>query len=369
MNFAIPRVFVVPVGNSLPVSGTTATLTPNQFGLFLPSYAPATSGNIAAAEYFFAAQGRNNNDLNMRSIKSDKIYATNVKKKYKITSEDTARVQISEISDLVAHCGETISFSIRLLSNNINRSFYNGLTRTYTISTPCCECDGDPCAEITADQYEDLVDEAVTKINADVFVNRYASAYRTGTGTSSALVVSGKAPETLESCDLTVNSYEYDGVLFRMWAYKGAPTTQDQIDFDSCESIGTYTVLQTMTYPRGSSDQVALAEKRAFSYTVPQFKQRFADVNFNGIYHSNVVDGQFYDQYVIYFVNPESPNTFTDTSDMLSMVTIFVPPAQAAALEAILEAGLGTFEDASGADISTTTTSTSSSTTSTTTTV
>lgn len=369
MNFSLPRVFVVPVGNVLPTSGTTATLADNQFGIFLPSYAPATAGNAAAAEYLFLAQGRPDESMNLKTIKSDKIYATKVKKKVKVTGEDTARLQISSLTDITAHCGETISVTIRLNSKYIDRIFSgNGLTRTYTLSTPCCDCDGDPCEEIAAADLQALVDEAVLKINQDPIVSKYASAFRTGTGATSGLSVSGRAiTEDGQSCDITVNGYEYDAVFFRMWMYKGADTMMDYVDFfNTCEQVATYTVVQTATYPRNTAAQVRLVEQREASYTKPAFKERFADPNFNALYHTNVVDGTIYTQYLIQFDNPESPNTWSQAVNQDSTVIIFAPTAQAAGIEAILEAKFGAFSDTqSGPDISTTSTSSTTSTTTT----
>ena len=47
-DFSLTTLFVVPVGNTLPSSGSTQNLTAGQFGLFLNTYAVATTGNISA---------------------------------------------------------------------------------------------------------------------------------------------------------------------------------------------------------------------------------------------------------------------------------------------------------------------------------
>lgn len=81
-DFSLTSLFVVPVGNTLPSTGSTDALTAGQFGIFKNDYTVANAGNIAAAPYFYVAQGRANNYL-QGSKRSDKIYAGGVKKWYK----------------------------------------------------------------------------------------------------------------------------------------------------------------------------------------------------------------------------------------------------------------------------------------------
>ena len=119
MDFSLTRVFVVSPGQTTPTTGTTATLTPNQVGVFRPDYTPATAGNAAAAKFLFVAQGRPNTDLNLKSIKSDRLFKGKVEEMYKITAEDTARVRIFSVSDWNMHCGEQVSITIRAFSNYI----------------------------------------------------------------------------------------------------------------------------------------------------------------------------------------------------------------------------------------------------------
>ena len=71
-DFSLTTLFVVPVGNTLPSSGSTQNLTAGQVGIFLNDYSVATAGNIAAAPYFYVAQGRVNTYL-QGSKRSDKI--------------------------------------------------------------------------------------------------------------------------------------------------------------------------------------------------------------------------------------------------------------------------------------------------------
>lgn len=369
MDFSLTRVFVLTPGQTLPTTGTTANLTPNQFGVYRPDYTPATAGNAAAAKFLFVAQGRPNTDLNLKSIKSDMIYKDKILEMYKIVAEDTARVRIINVSDWDMHCGEEVSITIRAFSNYINTTFANGLTRTITVNTPCCDCDADPCASLTADQIQAVVDEFVTKINTNSLLSRFVSASRTGTGTASVLVISGKALDKYANpCDINAFPYEYDAVNFRVFPYKNPPTTQDLLVDDPCDVFATATIVQDITYQRGSSDQVVWQEKEFYPYKIPGFKERYSIPGYNPLYVSNVVAGTFYDEYVIKFKTTD-PHTWADYVLEDATVRIFIPTGQGATIETIIETGLAqTFSDVSGANISTTTTSTSTTTTSTTTT-
>ena len=373
MDFSIQTVFILPSDNTLPTTGTTANLTPGQFGVYLPNYVPATGGTIANAKWIQLFQGRLEQFPDQRTKRSDKIKKSHVFEWYKVEAEDTARVQITDISDIVAHCGETITVSLRLFSYYVNASYFNGLTRSFTLSTPCCACDADPCATLTADEIQALVDEWVTQINGDQTIGKFISASRVGAGATSILRLTGIPLDKYGNpCDVRNYPYNFDKLKFDTWIYKGAPTTQDApfyVNYDNCDLSGTVEVTQTSTYPRGSSEQVRQVEINTWSYqaTMPG-KELFSNSNFNGAYTSYVEDGTFYDLYVIKCYNPEGTQTWSDFETQDFTVQIFVPVGDSADLETLLEAYLGTVEDESGVDISTTTSTSSSSTTSTTTT-
>ena len=72
-DFSLTTLFVVPVGQTaLPSSGSTQDLTAGQVGFFKNDYSVATAANIAAAPYFYVAQGRQTTYL-QGSKRSDKI--------------------------------------------------------------------------------------------------------------------------------------------------------------------------------------------------------------------------------------------------------------------------------------------------------
>lgn len=359
-DYSLIRVFTAPVGNTIPTSGTTATLTANQLGIFLPSAAPATAANIGAADYFFFAQGRPNADLNLRSIKSDKIYLNKVIEKYKITSEDTTRNKIIALTDFTASCDESVSVTIRAFSSYINTSFYNGMTRSFTHQTPCCECGESPCAELSAQDIQDMVDDFADKINADTLFSPYVNAARVGSGATSQLWIQGELlPAEVDAANDPMNfPYEYDTVNFQVFAARAPFTTQDLVIDDRCDVFATVTTLQDISFPRGTYDQVRKVELEYAPYTVPAFKTKYKDNNYNGLLHINAVPGTLYTEYVIKCQNPESLNNWGVFIQQDFTVRLFIPAASAAAFETIMVAKLGAFPDKSGPNISTTTSTT-----------
>lgn len=371
MDFSLTTVYVVPPSNTLATTGTTANLAAGQFSVFRPDYTPATNGNIAATKYIMFAQGRIEQFPGLGTKKSDKIYANKVTSWYKVVAEETASVQITDFTDFTLHCDESVSLSLRMLSGYIDISYFNGLTRTFTVKTPCCDCDGDPCAVLSADDTQDVVDEFVAKINAEPTVSRFVVAERLGTGLDSSIRVTGLPLDVYGNpCDLIAFPYEYDRTYFWGWVYKDTATTQDlQLFEDPCDPVATATVLQRATYPKGSSDQVAQMEKDYWSYQVPAFKDFNKDVAFNQFYESYVTPGTFYDQYVLEFETPDK-YTWASYVPQDERVVIFVPTGEAGTLETMLVTKFGQIENKSAPNITTTTTtSTTSSTTSTTTTV
>ena len=95
-DFSLTTLFVVPVGQTaLPSSGSTQDLTAGQVGIFKNDYSVATAANIAAAPYFYIAQGRENTYL-QGSKRSDKITKSDVTEWYKVTGSGTPANQITE---------------------------------------------------------------------------------------------------------------------------------------------------------------------------------------------------------------------------------------------------------------------------------
>ena len=72
-DFSLTTLFVVPTSQTaLPVAGSTQDLGAGVFGFFRNDYTLATAANVAAAPYFYIAQGRANTYL-QGSKRSDRI--------------------------------------------------------------------------------------------------------------------------------------------------------------------------------------------------------------------------------------------------------------------------------------------------------
>ena len=154
-DFSLTTLFVVPVGNTLPSSGSTQNLTAGQVGIFLNDYSVATAGNIAAAPYFYVAQGRVNTYL-QGSKRSDKISGcpggssckSNVTEWYKSLGCATAVNQVTDVVDFTVKPGEVVTLTLRGFSSYLNTLYFNGFTRSVTVNAPCLACGADPCTDV-----------------------------------------------------------------------------------------------------------------------------------------------------------------------------------------------------------------------------
>lgn len=372
MDFSLRTLFVVPAGNTIPTTGSTEDLTAGQVGFYDEDYAP-TDGT-GSPEYIYVAQGRTNKYLEP-SKRSDKIVASKVKVWYKVSGSATSAVQITDITDISAVCGEDVTFTFRLHSSYIDTTSFNGLTRSVTIKGACCECDGDPCAAADA---EAIVDAFLAKVAQEDNLNYDPSALKLstyleftkiGSGSTVTLRVAGK-PLTVyaQPCDLAANPYEYDRMWFRAFVTKGPETQSDFIVNDSCDDAATVTVIQRSSYPRGVPAEIRQLEKDYYSYQSVH-KHLFSNPGYNQIFESFVSDGEVYDFYYIQFNQKESDLDYNPGVHMDEGVMIAAPQgAEAEAVEDVLEAYLGVAKDKSGETITTTSSTTSSSTSTTSTT-
>lgn len=375
MEFSLTTLFVLPVGNTLPVSGGTQNLTDGQFGVFKDEARTiATNGNISTAAFIQFFQGQDTS-LSIGSKPSDKIKASKVKKWYKVTGNATAANEIWQVSDWTAKCGETITLTLVAHSSYLDTISFNGLTRSVTIKTPCCECGEDPCTEVDAEALVDLIIANIAlqtiQIGPNVLnISTFFTFTKIGTGADTILQIESK-PLTRygQPCDLGVDSQEFDRIWFRTFVYKGPANTQDFIVSDACESAATALVTQRSSFPRLTSDEVKWMEYDYYSYQSP-VKHLFRFSGYNQFFESFVEDGIVYDQYTIQFDEYAQNDAFVPNLKEDEKVIIMIPQGETATIETMLTTYLGAPVDVSGADISTTTstsTSSSSSTTSTTT--
>lgn len=379
-DFSLTTVFVAPVAQTaLPSSGSTQNLTAGQLGLFRNDYSVATAGNIAAAPYFYIAQGRTNTYL-LGSKRSDKIKGcpsgsgckSNVTEWYKVAGCGTPVNQITDITGFNVQCGDVVTLTLRGFSSYLNTLYFNGLTRSVTVQAPCCECGADPCTTVDEsaliDLFIDKLEQTAPGINTDnIGLTKFFTFENVG---GTILRITGKALTAYgQPCDVAAFPHEYDKLFFRAFVYSGPATTADFIVSDSCNIVATATTVQNSTYATGTSDEIKQLEKNNYSYQAGYLKHLYRQMGWNQNFESYVSDGTVYDTFYIKFRDYDAPtsNTWGDYIDEDNMVIIAVPKDSAfeTALETALEAALGSV--AADNTCATTTTTTSSTTTTTTT--
>lgn len=363
-DFSLTTLFVVPVGNTLPSTGSTQNLTAGQFGLFLNTYAVATTGNIGNAPYFYAAQGRTNTYL-QGSKRSDKISSANVTEWYKVVGNPVAANQVTDVSDFTVKPGEIVTLTLRGFSSYINTLYFNGFTRSVTVNAPCLACGGDPCTDVDVPALiDDLIYHLELKApgnNPDnISFSTFYQFQRIGNDQDAILRISGK-PLTVygQPCDIAAFPWEYDRMWFRTFIFSGPATTADFIVADPCNNVAYVEVIQRSTYPSGTSAEVQQLEKNFYSYQAGYLKHLYRMNGYNENFESWVTDGTVYDTYYIKFNEyDKSAYQWGDYIHEDSTVIIAAPQALAEDIEDILVAALGLPTDDSGPITSTTSTTT-----------
>ena len=378
-DFSLTTVFVVPVAQTaLPSSGSTQNLTAGQVGLFRNDYSVATSANIAAAPYFYVAQGRTNNYL-QGSKRSDKIKGcpsgtgckSNVTEWYKVTGCPTPVNQITDINAWNVKCGDIVTLTIRAHSNYINTLYFNGLTRSVTVQAPCCDCGGDPCetTDVSA-----LINAFIVKLNAtapginpdNIGLSKFFAFENVG---GTILRITGKAlTEYGQPCDVAAFPFEYDRLYFKTFVYSGPATTADFIVSDSCNIVAESNIVQTSNYATGTGEEIAQLEKNFYSYQAGYLKHLYRIGGYNQNFESFADTSQVYTTYYIKFNDYNAPTqTWGDyiPEDNMVIIAAIAGGAFATALETALVAGLGAVT-ADNACVTTTTTAAPTTTTTTT---
>lgn len=373
MDFSLRTLFVVPVGNTLPTTGSTENLITGQFGIFKDDARTAcTAGNISTANWLTFGQGRPNAYLGTKI--SDKVKSTKVKKWYKVTGNATAANEIWELSNFTAQCDQDITLTLRGHSQFLDTISFNGFTRSVTITTPCCDCGESPCAAVANETIIDLFlqkiaqEAAVQNAPDSLTISTFFSFTKIGTGSSAILQIQSK-PLTAYSkfCNIALNPYEYDRIYFRVWVYNNPDTSVDFLVYDRCEQAATATLTQRSSFPRGTSDQVYQDQIDYYSYQAA-YKHLFTQSMYNQQFEDYVTDGQLYDMYYLQFDELQQDDSFTANLKQDEMVIFAVPTSLSAGFEAVVDVYLGTPVNESGAAITTTTSSTTTSSTTTTTT-
>ena len=392
-DFSLTTLFVVPVGQTtLPSSGSISTqnLTAGQVGIFNSAYSAVDATSILATPYFYVAQGRTNTYL-QGSKRSDRIAGgavsltgsaqvirpngSNVTEWYKVSGCPTAANQITDVTNFTVQCGETITLTLRAHSSYIDTLYFNGFTRSVTIQAPCCNCDDNPCDDVSANT---IIDELIYQLNLKAPGNNpdnisFSTFFTFENIGGTTLRITGK-PLTQygQPCDIAAFPFEYDRMYFRTFVYAGPATTADFIVADACNFVATPFVRQRASYATGTSAEIAQLEKNFYSYQAGYLKHLYRMNGYNENFESWVSDGVTYDTYYIKFNEyNRSEYQWGDYIMEDSTVIIAAPNATtsgiSAAITTVLEAGLGTVVD-QGIPCITTTTTTSSAPASTTTT-
>ena len=374
-DFSLTTLFVVPVGQSaLPSSGSTQNLTAGQVGIFKNDYTLATNLNIAAAPYFYIAQGRTNTYL-QGSKRSDKIKGcpsgsgcnSNVTEWYKVDGCATPLTQITDIGGWSVKCGDVVTVTLRAHSSYLDTLYFNGFTRSVTVQAPCCDCGGDPCLDVDVPS---LIDEIILAFqqsapgnNPDnINFNDFYQFQRLGNNASAFLRITGK-PLTKygQPCDVAAFPYEYDRMWFRTFVYSGPATTADFIVADACNIIATPVVVQRSSYASGTSAEIAQLEKNFYSYQAGYLKHLYRMGGYNENFESWVSDGTTYTTYYIKFNEyDKSAYQWGDyiKEDSTVILAVQKDSAMETAIEAVLVAGLGAVVAQNGVCVTTTSTST-----------
>ena len=363
-DFSLTTLFVVPVGNTIPSSGSTQNLTAGQVGIYLNTYAAATAGTIAAAPYFYVAQGRTNTYL-QGTKRSDKISSARVTEWYKVTGNPVAANQVTEVVNFSVKPGEVVTLTLRAFSSYINTLYFNGFTRSVTVNAPCLACGEDPCTDVDVPA---LIDELILKLEAkapgnnpdNISFSTFYQFQRIGNNQNAKLVISGK-PLTVygQPCDVAAFPWEYDRMWFRTFIFSGPATTADFIVADPCNNVADVLVTQRSSYVSGTSAEIQQLEKNFYSYQAGYLKHLYRMVGYNENFESWVSDGTTYDTLYIKFNEYDrSAYQWGDYIHEDSTVILAIPQADTQDFLDILEPALGDVTDDSGPITSTTSTTT-----------
>ena len=382
-DFSLTTLFVVPVGNTLPSSGSTQNLTAGQVGIFSSDYTVVDAGDITDYPYFYIAQGRVNTYL-QGSKRSDKISGcptgssckTNVTEWYKSTGCATAVNQITDVVNFTVKPGEIITLTLRGFSSYLNTLYFNGFTRSVTVNAPCLGCGDNPCTDVDVPA---LIDELILKLEAhapgtnpdNIYLTQFYQFQRVGDDQAAFLRITGK-PLTVygQPCDVAAFPWEYDRFYFRTFIFAGPATTADFIVADPCNRVAEPVIVQRSNYPAGTSAEVQQLEKNFYSYQAGYLKHLYRMNGYNENFESWVTDGTIYDLYYIKFNEyDKSAYQWGDYIMEDSTVIIAVPQGETSEIEGILVAGLGAVVSDTICITTTSTTTSSTSTTTTTTTL
>jgi hypothetical protein len=376
-DFSLNTLFVVPAAQPIATTGAGVTATQNlaqgQVGFFLNTYATASAANIAAAPYFYVAQGRINTYL-QGTKRSDKISGSlnagtgsNVTEFYKVTGCETPVTQVTDVDGWNVRCGDVVTMTLRAHSSYLDTLYFNGFTRSVTVQAPCCDCGGDPCDTVDVPA---LIDAFILKLtqqapgnNPDnINFNDFYQFQRIGNDVDAILRISGK-PLTIygQPCDVAAFPFEFDRMWFRTFVYSGPATTADFIVADNCNIVANAVITQRSSYARGTAAEIIQLEKNFYSYQAGYLKHLYRMVGYNGNFESWVDGAATYDTYYVKFNEyDKSAYQWGDyiMQDSQVIIAAVKGSAQSTAISNILGAALGTVPESGDTCITTTSTTT-----------
>lgn len=158
----------------------------------------------------------------------------------------------------------------------------------------------------------------------------------TGSSCQAGIKIEGKSLDKYGNpCDPIAFPHEFDKLTFEVFAYKGAPTSQDFITFDRCDNIPV-TKTQNSTFATGSGEEIFMLEKRYHSeQTVGVAKHIYHNSTWNGGFVRYSDAATFYDTYVVKFKSPDL-HTWDASTQQDETVIIAVPAGTGADIEAFL---------------------------------
>jgi hypothetical protein len=389
-DFSLTTLFVVPVGQTaVPSSGSTQDLTAGTVGIFNNLYATVTGTTIKNFPYFYIAQGRTNTYL-QGSKRSDKIGVqttaltgnaqtistknSNVTEWYKVTGCPTAANQITDVTNFTVQCGEVITLTLRAHSSYIDTLYFNGFTRSVTVQAPCCNCDDNPCDDVSANT---IINDLIYQLNLKAPGNNpdnisFSTFYTFENIGGTTLRITGK-PLTKygQPCDIAAFPFEYDRMSFRTFVYSGPATTADFIVADACNLVADPIIRQRASYATGTSAEIAQLEKNFYSYQAGYLKHLYRMNGYNENFESWVSDGAIYNTFYIRF-NEYNRSEYQWGDYIMEDSTVILAVPQGGndltdEFQAILEGALGAVVDNNACITTTTTTSSAPASTTTTT--
>lgn len=156
----------------------------------------------------------------------------------------------------------------------------------------------------------------------------------TGSGCVAGVKIEGKSLDKYGNpCDPIAFPHEFDRLFFEVFAYKGAPTTQDSVVYDRCENIPVTTV-QKSTYVTGSGEEIFMLEKRYHGeQTAGVAKHIYHNATWNGGFVRYSDPNAFYDTYSVRFVAPSDRSYEVGAARVDETVIIAVPTGTGGAIE------------------------------------